>query len=280
VLVGIVLAAVVATSTALVPPLHPPRSRIRFAAPLHDRPLPGPVADLVGLRTVAHNVNAIAALRTAVERGAPIVEVDVIVADGRLYARHDPVPASVGWSVPAPALADVWEALGPETAVHLDLKPRGERAASLVAGFLLGHPAREVAVSSPDPSTLAALRERDVDASLLLSVRSGSELERLAGERTLSRLVDGVTIREDLLDETTFGWLSSDGLRVVAWTVDDPERARELAAMGVVELTTDSLALIGALSGVVAEAPDDGGIVVAAAPAEPRPASWVCGACG
>jgi glycerophosphoryl diester phosphodiesterase len=243
---GVATVAVVAAS--LVAPRHPAGFRQPSAVPLHDRPLAVAVDDLRGLRTVAHNVNAIGPLQAAVASGAAVVEVDVLAVRGRLYARHDPVPRSVGSSVPSPRLAEIWEALGPTTAIHLDLKSRGRGAAGAVAGFLAAHPGREVAVSSPDGATLLALRDREVDAALLLSVRSPRELDALAARPELVDLIDGVTIREDLIDGATAAWLTADGLRVVAWTVDDPHRARELAALGVGEVTTDSLALIAALA--------------------------------
>jgi glycerophosphoryl diester phosphodiesterase len=50
-------------------------------------------------------------------------------------------------------------------------------------------------------------------------------------------------IAHRLLDETTITALHAAGLTVVAWTVNDPERAAELVAWGVDGLTTDSAAI-------------------------------------
>jgi glycerophosphoryl diester phosphodiesterase len=243
---GVLVAVLVCSS--LTVSAHPARHRRPSSVLLHERPLAVAVDDLQGVRTVAHNVDAVASLRVAVARGAPVVEVDVLVVRGRLYARHDAVPSSVGSSVPSPRLGEIWDALGPETAVHLDLKSQGRRAVAAVAAFVDAHPGREVSISSPDAATLAALDARDVDAALLLSLRTPRELAALAARPELLAGIDGVAIREDLVDGETAAWLTADGLRVVAWTVDDPDRARELAALGVTELTTDSLALIEALA--------------------------------
>jgi glycerophosphoryl diester phosphodiesterase len=47
--------------------------------------------------------------------------------------------------------------------------------------------------------------------------------------------------REDLIDAALVGAVHGAGGRVLAWTVNKPERARELAALGVDALCTDTL---------------------------------------
>jgi glycerophosphoryl diester phosphodiesterase len=48
------------------------------------------------------------------------------------------------------------------------------------------------------------------------------------------------------LDEALVGEIKDSGLRILAYTVNDPERARELARWGVDAICTDRIDIIGA----------------------------------
>ena len=71
----------------------------------------------------------------------------------------------------------------------------------------------------------------------------------LQADPTLVALVDGVTIRQDLLDEPTVDWLNERGLTALAWTVNDLTRVNELVRLGVDAITTDNLAIMELLGG-------------------------------
>jgi glycerophosphoryl diester phosphodiesterase len=57
-------------------------------------------------------------------------------------------------------------------------------------------------------------------------------------------LPSGVSCNHTLLDQQTVAALRDRGLAVVAWTVDDVERAAALAAMGVAGITTHAVTAV------------------------------------
>jgi glycerophosphoryl diester phosphodiesterase len=59
----------------------------------------------------------------------------------------------------------------------------------------------------------------------------------------------GVSCRHTLLDKDVIDRIHALGLQVVAWTVDDPRRAEELARMGVDGITTHRVSAMRELLG-------------------------------
>ena len=103
------------------------------------------------------------------------------------------------------------------------------------------------------PLSAARLKPAVAKKPLLLSVPDMGALEALEGSTGLRLIVDGVTIRESLLDATTMIWLKERDLMVVAWTVNDIERVNQLVYLGVDGITTDNLAILTLLGGQLAE---------------------------
>lgn len=156
-------------------------------------------------------------------RGLPVLH------DGwRLRLGRDPL---------APLLDGVTTLLPPGARVLLDLKDdRGAAAHRLADRLLAGaaDPARHE-VSSHSWPVLARLEA------------AGFRTWRTIGSRRALRTFDrdgpggawAVTVRHTLLDPAVLARLTAR-TRVVAWTVNDPLRARQLLAGGVAGLTTDS----------------------------------------
>jgi glycerophosphoryl diester phosphodiesterase len=127
--------------------------------------------------------------------------------------------------------------------ILLDLKEQApRRRARLVAALreLPSDPARLI-VSSPEPTDLAAAR--DVGYRTWLSVGHRYKLARLLERGGLGDC-DGVTVRHTLLDRRTVARAHQHVPTVLAWTVNDVDRARQLAAAGVDGLTTDSFSVL------------------------------------
>lgn len=208
-----------------------------------------------GPAIIAHGGgNTVAKAHGFLEQGADYLEVDLWLRNGSFEARHE---RRVRW---LPLLFEKWylrrvpgaryglDDLLAETADHhagifLDLKNGGGAAAALLRRVLsrTTHPRRVVA-SSQQWRALRAIRELlpEVDAFYSIDVRAKLDLFLSVTDRdTRPR---GVSCRHSLLTERVVENLHRRGLLVVAWTVDDVDRARELVSWGVDGLTTHKVA--------------------------------------
>ena len=216
---------------------------------------PGEVLDLLpgraGPAIVAHGGgNSLDRAREFLGDGADYLEVDLWVHEGQFEARHE---RRLRW---LPLLIEKWylrrvpsaryglrelleESKGRGAGIFLDLKNGGSGAATLLRRMLAAnpHPDRIVA-SSQQWATLRAIREMlpEIDAFYSIDVRAKLELFLSVADRdTRPR---GVSCRHSLLTKRIIDTLHDRGMLVVAWTVDDEERARELVSWGIDGLTT------------------------------------------
>lgn len=201
---------------------------------------------------IAHNAgDSVPTTRAALANDAGAIEVDVISIGGRLYAAHDtPWPVFERRAFRGPSLDDVWALASDSPVVALDLKESSPWFIDAVTRFLeerQDDDAPAVIVSTPSASALRQLREQAPDAVRVLSVGSRERLAALRASPELLALVDGVSIRHDLLDATAASWLRDQRLLVIAWTVNDFERVNELVELGVHAVTTDNLAILAFL---------------------------------
>jgi glycerophosphoryl diester phosphodiesterase len=194
---------------------------------------------------IAHNGgDSVASAQAAVAYGARAVEIDVAVAQGRLLVSHDrPLPSLGLLPLDAPALEEVWPVASRAGLIALDLKQSSTLLLDPLVGFLREHQNTEVIVSSPRASVLHTLHDEAPWVRRFLSVRKELELTRLRVDPLLDHL-QGVAIRQDLLDTATVGWLHDRNLVVVAWVVNDRARLDELVSAGVDGIATDNLAIV------------------------------------
>ncbi len=198
-----------------------------------------------------------AAFRGGATLGADGIELDVRrCADGTLAVHHDPTPADGGPplaertadAVPAdvPTLAAALAA-GEPLWVNVEIKSdpdepgydptyvvAGEVAALLAA---TGPPERFL-VSSFDPGAIAAHRAADP------SIPTGLLVFELADPgRTVTRAAEAGHVAlhpwDVLVDAALVDAAHEAGLAVNVWTVDDPARMVELAALGVDGIITN-----------------------------------------
>ena len=208
--------------------------------------------DYARVFAVAHNSGgSVDATLEALAHGADAIEIDVVALDGRLYASHAPPLPIIGRrAFRGPALETIWTAGAQTDLVKLDLKQSSPAYLDLVLDFLAAHQRRhQVIVATSDEASLRRFAERMPDAFRFASVGDEADLRALHENRDLVALIDGVSIRADLLDQETAGWLSERDLLALAWTVDDIKRANELIRLGVDAITTDNLALMALLGG-------------------------------
>jgi glycerophosphoryl diester phosphodiesterase len=211
--------------------------------------------------SVAHNAgDGAPALDLALAHGADVIEIDVIAIDGRLYAAHDPPPdwlPSVAYR--GPTLGDAWKRTDGARFVELDLKDSSAATVRLLASFLEKHgDERRVLVAARDIHALETLRERSPHAFLLLSIGDARGLRAVRDDPEQTALVNGVTVRADLLDAATVAWFKDRGLFVVVWTVNDLAQLNDLSAAGVDAVTSDNLAILDALRQAEARHPAAG----------------------
>ncbi len=199
---------------------------------------------------VAHrSPRSAAACRAVAAAGATVFEIDVQVHGGRLVVSHylpilgtpfrrDGWRVVRGWSPRRePPLADVAELVPPDHVVLLDLKEEepGRRAELLVAIVATVPASRRYLACTAIVDDLEALREKGFHTWRTIGDQ-GQLDAALAGGKVAD---EAVTVNHKLLSRDVVDRLHSLTGTVVAWTVNDVQRARWLRDIGVDGVTTD-----------------------------------------
>lgn len=182
------------------------------------------------------------------------LEADLWLEHGRLEVRH----ARRLWPLPLywerarlfvsferfPSLDDVASAAG-AIRLYLDLKGKDMRLADAVIAFVRDRGLEDAVVfSSPEWSLLDRVRAR-------LGAPCFYTLSRKQFERRLAEVLAGgfdyLAVNHRLLDPERVGRLKEAGCRLVAWTVNSLERARQLVSWGVDGVVSDHVAILEAL---------------------------------
>jgi glycerophosphoryl diester phosphodiesterase len=106
-----------------------------------------------------------------------------------------------------------------------------------------------VVVVTRSALALRDLRDTSPWVRRFLSVRSQIDLERLTLDPAADGVVQGVSVKEDLLDAPAARRLEERNLVVLAWVVNEALRVNELASYGVDGIVTDNLAIVEVLAG-------------------------------
>lgn len=222
----------------------------------------GDLMTLLGLHVlsrpvaIAHRAgNHLGSLGLAEAAGVDLVEADVWFYRGRLEVRHlktlGPVPLLWDrWELrsaatPRLALADLFGAARPTTALMIDLKGRDRRLAAAVAG---AH--QRYRSESGQPLVVCARHWPLLDAFAghqhVAAIHSVGNRRQLAA--VLPRLGrhphPAVSVHERLLSGEAVRALKERGARVITWPVTTRSRAAELFALGVDGMISDDLALL------------------------------------
>ncbi len=213
-------------------------------SPEHPRPL-----------LIAHGGgNDPAAAAAAIEARADLLEVDLWLHRGRFEARHErrirffPFLVETWYLKRLPSahfgleeLLDL--AAGTGAGILLDLKDGGDGTAAALHRLLRAlqhHP--PVLASSQSWAILRALHDLIPAVDLLYSIDVRAKLDLFLSVAERDPLPRGVSCRHTLLSRPIVEELRRRGLAVIAWTVDDLERAQELADWGVDGITTHRVA--------------------------------------
>lgn len=230
-----------------------------MAAPASARPplIPAGTGRPVILAHAAGNSLRLA--RDAVEKGASFVEVDLYVHRGRFEARHErsiyPIPLWVErWYLRvAPrrpiGLTELLDEVGNEATLFLDLKNGNGHAGRLIRQVLdKAPPGTRLVASSQFWRILreVAAQAPEVDLFYSIDVRAKLDLFTSVSERDMG--ARGVSCRHTLLTRPLIERLHDRGFAVIAWTVDDLDRARELIEWGVDGITTHNVEELASLT--------------------------------
>ncbi len=190
-------------------------------------------------------------VRDALSHVADHLEVDLWVEDGKFEARHDRLlrPFPILWGglyrfrlAPKQpfGLADLLSETGNEAGILLDLKNGGQAAGQLVRRSIdeAAHVPR-IAASSQLWSVLRGLGEAAPEVDLFYSIESVARFDLFLSVVERDARPVGVSCKHTVLTEERIGMLHDRGFLVIAWTVDDADRAMELARWGVDGLTTN-----------------------------------------
>lgn len=200
--------------------------------------------------------NTLAAFDGARLAGADWVELDVRrTVDGVLVVHHDPVLAdgrviadALAAELPTSvaSLSQALAAMAP-MGVNVEIKnspsepgydPTGSLAVETVQAIIDAGPALEVLVSSFDIDTLDAVRSVDpliATGYLVLSTEEPADAVALA----LAGGHGAVNPWDPMVTEASIARCHDAGLQVNVWTVDDPDRIRQLAGWGADSVITN-----------------------------------------
>ncbi len=209
--------------------------------------------------------NTMVAFTRALEQRADGVELDVHgTADGQVVVHHDAIlqlkPGGTGGMAAigeltlaevraaqlhgghrVPLLGEVLELVGRQATVYVEVKAPHIEAA--VAAVLDRHPSVRTAVHSFDHRIPAAVR----------SIRPGTPIGFLSDSYLIDpagmlhpTAPDALWQYTQLIDEALVLAAHERGVKVIAWTENDPDRARLLASWGVDGVCTDVPATIRA----------------------------------
>lgn len=194
--------------------------------------------------------NTAAQAMLAIEDVADYLEVDLWVHKDRFEARHE---ARVLHRLPVLfdngrfslltrrpfGLADLFAQTEGHIDIFLDLKNGGADAGRLVRKAIdeADYSQRVVASSQLWP-VLRGLHDVAPEVDLFYSMGVRAQLDLFLSVSQRDTKPRGVSCRHSLLTKETIQMLHDRGLLVVAWTVDDIDRAEQLAEMGVDGITT------------------------------------------
>ncbi len=224
-----------------------------------------------GAKSVAPE-NTLPAFETALEMGVDGIELDVHCAkDGELVVIHDfhvdattnghglasdftaseladldagshfdPSFAGVG----VPTLAQVLDLIGNRGTINIEIKSKdirtgGNQVEPLLAMIAARDLYDQVIVSSFNPVSL--IKVRSLDKRVKLGVLHGPDLPLFLRSAWSTDIIAPQALHphHTCVDAAYMAWADEHGLDVNTWTVNDPDEARRLAALGVATIMSD-----------------------------------------
>ena len=190
--------------------------------------------------------NTLAAFERARGQGARAIELDVRTHGGEVIVLHDATRATPAElrAMEVPTLDDVlaW-ARERDVAVNVELKHDVPSRAALAraAARIVRASGADVLLSSFDPLLLAAAGAMAprVPRAMLFHARQARWADALEAAMRPG-FASSVHLERTQTDPRTIARARARGLRVGVWTVNDPDEAVDLAALGVETIITDA----------------------------------------
>jgi glycerophosphoryl diester phosphodiesterase len=186
--------------------------------------------------------NTLASFELCLQHGCDGFEFDVRrSADGRAVIFHDAVVAGVGIAIATstskslslPTLEDVLWQFSHRAFLDIELKVAGLDQQVLSA--LRRHPPKKgYVVSSFLPDVIDTIH--DMDASIPLGTLCDTRDQSLRWRETPAQWV---IPQADLADQEFINLVHSEGKKIMAWTVDHPDRMTQFAGWGVDAIISD-----------------------------------------
>jgi glycerophosphoryl diester phosphodiesterase len=195
--------------------------------------------------------NTLRGLAAAVEAGVDVVELDVLVAEGRLVLGHSPKELPEEPATLDDALAALSEA---GVGVHVDVKVKGAEKA-IVEAIQRSGVADRAYVAALWPATVRRFAELAPALPRALSYPedragvshrrglgwlavAGPAALRVALPHRIVRMLDGAratlaSLHHGVVSAAVVDRCHAAGFPVLVWTVDDPAQIRRLDALGV-----------------------------------------------
>jgi glycerophosphoryl diester phosphodiesterase len=222
---------------------------------------------------VGHWENTLPGIRSALDAGADLVEIDVkITADGEVVLLHDPTLQRL-WGDPRmisdvrtdelaglgggdhriPTLAEALSAIGPTgAALLIDMDSDRWAAPSLdvvVEAVRAGVIRSDQATWCGRPDSLQVVRDADPQARIIFSWDEGDGDGRLPDDGLVDALrPEAFNPHWPMMDDDVLGWIADRGLASCCWTVDDDAVMRRLLDRGVNAMITNRIHLLQEVS--------------------------------
>ena len=206
---------------------------------------------------IAHNAgDDVRSAQLALQYQASVVEIDARLIDGRLRAAHSAPVSIVGeMAAQSPSISTVWPSASKAAAVNIDVKDSSAAFLQKLIAFLEAHenPDTVVIITSRSITALERVREDYPRAVRLLSLQSAEGLHGLLKNNDTLSLIDGISVKENVLDEASARALDEQHKLVFAWVVNDLATVNRLSDWGVDGVATDNLAIMQLLGSHAAQ---------------------------
>lgn len=196
-------------------------------------------------------------MRQAVAAGADLIEADVWPRWNKVVARHErgvialPLVFDKWYVRPeirAITLQEIIDTVGPRQGLYLDLKSDSRRYLKHISEILEARGVTErAAITSPHWDALQYVESLSPSISSYYTVIARRHLEPFWDHLDEHPEVNGTAMRHGLLNPALVEALHARRLKILAWTVDSPQRALELLQWGVDGIISNRIELLQAI---------------------------------
>jgi glycerophosphoryl diester phosphodiesterase len=226
-----------------------------------------PAATTRAFYSIAHRAgNNLHATEEALNAGVDAIECDFWHARGRLALRHERkfpgIPLLydkwfVRWQWGELSLRELLLAINRRAELFLDVKSSTPRAADAVLELYHDHASMmpRTLVCSKQWKLLDRLGAAGTDMKMYYSVGRTGNVNALLRRAERDHPPAGTSIRHSHLNADVVRRLHDAGLQVLAWTVNNQDRAGQLVDWGVDGIISDDLSILQSLERATADPP-------------------------